>query len=187
VKTPVKVGLAAVVVICLISGPIAYRHRHGIHKLLHRLKQSVEGNNPPTAASAPDGILNLNGKRFTDVLGYPPYYLTVTQYDAVLFVTRVNNGGSNLIHLMSKKGGQEEQIPTHADFGRNIGAPGGGFQDYVERAGSNELVLASETTVGQRMKTEYHLNLQTAKVDTREIFYYDPYGNITNTRVMPGF
>ena len=135
----------------------------------------------------PDGILNLNGQRFTDVLGYPPYYLTVTQYDAVLFVTRVNNGGSNLIHLLGKKNGQEELIPTRADFGRNIGALGGGFQDYVERAGQNELVLASETTVGERMKTEYHLNLMTAKVDTREILYYDQNGKVTNTQVLPGF
>lgn len=122
-----KTGLAAVAVICLVSAPVAYRHRHGIHKLLHRLEQSLAGNSHPTAGAVPDGILNLNGQRFTDVLGYPPYYLTVTQYDAVLFVTRVNNGGSNLIHLLGKKNGQEELIPTRADFGRNIGALGGGF------------------------------------------------------------
>lgn len=61
------------------------------------------------------------------------------------------------------------------------------MQDYVERAGQNELVLASETTVGERMKTEYHLNLMTAKVDTREILYYDQNGKVTNTQVLPGF
>jgi hypothetical protein len=51
----------------------------------------------------------------------------------------------------------------------------------------DEVVVASEERVGQPMKTVLHLNLRSALVDTREVYYYDNNGRITNTFEGPGF
>ena len=184
----VKAGLIAAV-ICVVAAPVAYQHRRSVHSLLHRIKHALIGSSGGGGGSAVamPNSLEIGGKTFTDVLGYPPYYLAVTQIDSVLFVTRRNAGGSNLIHVMSLKTGQDEQIPTRVDFGRNIGVAGDGFCDYVERAQPGEVVVASETTVGRRMKSIYHLDLQAGIVDTREVWYYDANGRITNIYEGPGF
>ncbi len=180
----VKTGLLAAAVLCAAVALIAYRHRHGIVKWVRRMEHSQAAKNPP--AAAPD-TLKIGGKEFKDVLGYPPYYLAITQFDAVLFVTRVNNGGSNLFHILNLKTGQEEQIKTRTDFGRNIGAMGGEFRDYVVSASPDEVVVASEEHAGRTSKTVLHLNLRTALVDTRVVYYYDQNGRITNTFEGPGF
>lgn len=187
-----KGGLALGILVLLGVAvlPMAYRHRHGLHTWLHRIRHGLSGGGSSSAgagAAELDHTLRINGRTFTDVLGYPPYYLTITQYDVVLFVTRVNDGGSNLIHVLNRKTGQEEQIATRVDFGRNIGAEGGAFRDYVERVESNGVALASMSSAGKPVKTVYQLNLRTAMVDTREVFYYDEDGRITNTEVGPGF
>jgi hypothetical protein len=183
-------GLIAVVVLGVVAMPVAYQHRRSLHSLLHRLKHSLMGNGGGSIGSSSGPVTNsleIGGKKFTDVLGYPPYYLPVTQFDAVLFVTRLNNGGTNLLHVLNLKTGQEEQIQTIADFGRNIGLAGGGMCDYIERAAPGEVVVASETTVGHRVKTVYHLDLQAGIVDTRKVFLYDQNGQITNVYEGPGF
>jgi hypothetical protein len=185
----VKFGLVAVVVLGVVAAPVAYQHRRALHGLLHRFKHSLTGGGG-SVASASEPVaksLEIGGKKFTDVLGYPPYYLAVTQFNAVLFVTRLNNGGTNLLHVLSLKTGQEEQIPTIADFGRNIGLANDGMYDYIERAGPGEVVVASESSVGRRVKTVYHLDLQAGIVDTRKVFLYDQNGQITNVYEGPGF
>jgi hypothetical protein len=191
VNRTVKFGLVAVVVLGVVAAPLAYRHRHSLHSLLHRIKNSLIGSGGGGSlggSSAPVvKSLDIGGKKFTDVLGYPPYYLTVTQFDAVLFVTRLNNGGTNLFHVLNLKTGQEEQIPSIADFGRNIGSAGGGMRDYIERVAPGEVVVASESSTGWRVKSEYRLDLQAGIVDTRKVFYYDQNGQITNVYEGPGF
>jgi hypothetical protein len=190
VNRTVKLGLVAVVVLGVVAAPVACQHRRSLHSLLHRFKHSLTGGGGGSVGSSSAPVVNsleIGGKKFTDVLGYPPYYLPVTQLNAVLFVTRLNNGGTNLLHLLSLKTGQEEQIPTIADFGRNIGLAGGGMCDYLERAAPGEVVVASETSVGRRVKTVYHLDLQAGIVDTRKIFIYDQNGQITNAYEGPGF
>ena len=92
--------LLVLAALCLAALFIAFRHRHQVHGWLHQIKLSLlgKGGSTPTYA-APS--LDIGGKTFVDVFGYPPYYLAVTQFDAVLFVTRVNDGGSNLFHLLN--------------------------------------------------------------------------------------
>jgi hypothetical protein len=183
-----RLGLIAAAVICVVAAPVAYKHRRAVHALLHRLKHSLMGSSGISSAPAPvPNSLQIGGRQFPDVLGYPPYYLAVTQIDSVLFVTRRNNGGSNLFHVLNLKTGQDEQIPTIADFGRNIGSADAGLCDYVERAGPGEVVLASEIRAGRRMKSVYHLDLQAGIVDTRKVSYYDQDGNVTNVYEGPGF
>jgi hypothetical protein len=189
VNRGIRLGLVAAVVICVVAAPLAYKHRHYVHGLLHRLKHALIGNRGSVGSSpAPaTNSLEIGGRQFTDVLGYPPYYLAVTQIDCVLFVTRRNNGGSNFFHVLNLKTGQDEQIPSIADFGRNIGSADAGFRDYVERAGPGEVVVASEISVGRRMKSAYHLDLQAGIMDTRRISYYDQNGHLTNVYEGPGF
>jgi hypothetical protein len=182
----VRLGLVVAGLICVVGLPLGYRHRRQVHGLLHRIGHRLFARNT-TSAQPVTNTLEIGGKKYADVLGYPPYYLAVTQFDAVLFVTRLNGGGSNVFHLLSVKTGQEEQIPTIADFGRNIGATNGGFRDYVERAGPGEVVVASESDAGNRVKTVYHLDLAAGIVNTREVFYYDSYGHVTNISEGPGF
>jgi hypothetical protein len=190
VNRTVKFGLMVVVILGVVAAPLAYRHRRALHGLLHRMKHSLMGGGGGSVGSSAGPVassLEIGGKKFTDVLGYPPYYLAVTQIDAVLFVTRLNNAGTNLFHLLNLKTGQEEQIPSTADFGRNIGSAGGGMRDYVERAAPGEVVVASETSAGRRVKSVYHLDLQAGIVDTRKVFYYDQNGQVTNVYEGPGF
>ena len=185
-----RFGLLAVVILGMVAMPVAYRHRRALHGLLHRMKHSLVDNGGGSVSSSSahaTNSLEIRGKKFADVLGYPPYYLPVTQIDAVLFVTRLNNGGTNLFHVLSLKTGQEEQIPSIADFGRNIGSGSGGVRDYVERAGPGEVVVASETSAGARVKSLYHLDLQAGIVDTRKVLLYDQNGRITNVYEGPGF
>jgi hypothetical protein len=178
----------AAVLLGVIAAPLAYQHRRSLHGLLHRMKHSLMGGGGVSGSSAPvASSLEIGGKKFTNVLGYPPYYLTITQYDSVLFVTRLNSGGTNLFHVLNLKTGQEEQIPSIADFGRNIGSGGNGTRDYIERAAPGEVVVASETSAGRRMKSVYRLDLQAGIVDTRKIFYYDQNGQVTNVYEGPGF
>ncbi len=187
---PIKFGLIAVVILGMVAAPVAYKHRRSLHGMLHRMKHSVMGDNAGSVSSSSVPVANsleIGGKKFSDVLGYPPYYLAATQIDAVLFVTRLNAGGTNLFHVLSLKTGREEQIPTIADFGRNIGSSGGGMSDYLVRSAPGEVVVASEAGAGSRVKTVYHLDLQAGIVDTREVFYYDQNGQITNTHEGPGF
>jgi hypothetical protein len=185
VNRTAKAALVVALVLCAGSALVAYRHRHNIIRWVRQMQHALATrNNPPAAAP---GTLEIGGQKFKDVLGYPPYYLAVTQFDAALFVTRVNNGGTNLFHIMNLKTGEEEQIKTRADFGRNIGAMDDAFRDYVVSAGPEEVVVASETWAGSRMKTVLHLNLRTAMVDTREVYYYDKNGRLTNTFQGPGF
>ena len=79
------------------------------------------------------------------------------------------------------------QIPTIADFGRNIGLSGAGFRDYVALAEPGMVVAASETSVGIMSRTVYYLNLQTATMEARDIFRYDRNGHMTNRARLPGF
>ncbi len=186
----VKFGLLVVVILGVIAMLVAYRHRRSLHGWLHRMKHSLvdSGGGSVSTSSAPAAkVLEIGGKKFADVLGYPPYYLTVTQIDAVLFVTRLNNGGTNLFHVLNVKTGRDEQIPSIADFGRNIGSGDGGARDYVERAAPGEVVVASETSAGRRVKSLYHLDLQAGIMDTRKVLLYDPNGRITNVYEGPGF
>ena len=186
----VKLGLMAVVLLGVVATPLAYKHRRSLHSLLHRMKHSLMGNGGGSVGSSSGPVVNsleIGGKKFTDVLGYPPYYLAVTQIDSVLFVTRLNNGGTNLFHVLNLKTGQDEQIPSIADFGRNIGLTGDGMRDYVERAAPGEVVVASETSAGRRAKSVYHLDLQAGIMDTRKAFYYDANGQVTNVYEGPGF
>jgi hypothetical protein len=190
VNRTVKFGLMAVVILGVVAAPLAYRHRRSLHGLLHRIKHSVMGGGGGGVGSSSEPMaasLEIGGKKFSDVLGYPPYYLAVTQFNAVLFVTRLNNGGTNLFHVLNLKNGQDEQIPTIADFGRNIGSTGGGMRDFIERTAPGEVVVASETSAGRRVKSVYHLDLQAGIVDTRKVFYYDQNGQITNVYEGPGF
>lgn len=182
----IKLGLVTAGIACLVAAPVAYHYRGRIHRLLRRIKQSAATSQPPVGSPVTN-CLELGGKHFADVLGYPPYYLAVTQIDSALFVTRLNHTGSNVFHLLNLKTGADEQIPTVADFGRNIGSGDGGFRDYVERSAPGEVVVASETCVGQRMKTVYRLDLQAGIVDTRVVLYYDQDGRLTNSTEGPGF
>ena len=61
------------------------------------------------------------------------------------------------------------------------------MRDYIERAAPGEVVVASETSAGLRMKSVYRLDLQAGIVDTRKILYYDQNGQITNVYEGPGF
>jgi hypothetical protein len=185
-RTTIKLSLAAVAIVCLMAAALAYHHRRQIYTLLHRIRHGTtqsQANLPPAIPNS----LELGGKRFVDVLGYPPYYLTVTQIDSALFVTRLNNSGGNAFHILNLKTGQDEQIPTRADFGRNIGSADEQCRDYVERAGPGELFVASEVRLGQRTKTVYRLDLQAGIVDTRVVLYYDQDGRLTNSTEGPGF
>jgi hypothetical protein len=184
VNRTAKIGLLTAAVLCAILLHIGYQHRRGVVRWVRRMEHSMAGNRTPAAAPS---TLKIGGREFKDVLGYPPYYLTITQYDAVLFVTRVNDGGSNLFHILNLKTGREEQIKTRSDFGLNIGATGDAFRNYIVSAKPDEVVVASEERVGQPMKTVLHLNLRSALVDTREVYYYDNNGRITNTFEGPGF
>lgn len=184
----VKFGLVAMAVLCVVAALVAYKHRRQVHSLLHRMKQALVGHSVMSGgAPAPVGSLEMAGRKYTDVLGFPPYYLPVPQINSVLFVTRLNSGGTNLFHVVNLKTGQDEEIPTIADFGRNIGAAGNDFRDYIERAQPGEVVVATETMVGRRTKSVYHLDLPAGLVNTREVFYYDQNGHTTNVYEGPGF
>lgn len=177
-------GLLMAAVLCAGLTLAAYRHRHGVVRWFRRMEHSPAAEKLP---AAPAGTLEMGGKKFQDVLGYPPYYLAITQFDAVLFVTRLNNGGTNLFHILNLKTGQEEQIKTRADFGRNIGAAGDAVRDYIMSARPDEVVVASETRAGRQSRTVLRLNLRTAQVDTRVVYDYDKNGRLTNTYEGPGF
>jgi hypothetical protein len=187
----VKLAAASLGIVCLMALALGYHYRGRIHRLYHRIRygEAQGGAKGPGESSAPPvtNSVEINGKKFVDVLGYPPYYLAVTQMDSALFVTRLNNSGSNVFHVLNLKTGQDEQIPTIADFGRNIGATDGGFRDYVERVGPGEVFVASESSVGRRTKTVYRLDLAAGIVDTRVVLYYDQVGQLTNSTEGPGF
>jgi hypothetical protein len=184
VNRAAKTGLLMAAVLCAGLALVTYRHRRGMLRWVRRMEHSLASENSPPVAP---GTLEMGGRKFKDVLGYPPYYLAMTQFDAVLFVTRVNNGGTNLFHILNLKTGQEEQIKTIADFGRNIGALGDAFRDYIVSAAPDEIVVASESRAGSPMKTVLHLNLRSRLVDTRQVYCYDQNGRITNTYEGPGF
>ena len=179
--------------ICLIAGalvglallPVAYRHRHRAGQLIRKV---LHARNPSPRSGGPiTNSVVFNGKVFRNVLGYPPYYIDVPQLDSVLFVTRSTAAGSNLIHILNLKTDQEVQIPTIADFGRSIGSTNGGFLEYLERAEPGKISVASEIGVGVLMKRVYNLNLRTATMESRDTYYYDRRGNMTNSLHAPGF
>jgi hypothetical protein len=185
VKPAAKICVIAGGVLCLAALPLAYQQRHFLHQVVHRLALHRR----PRLRSGPPVIhsLEFDGRQFPDVLGYPPYYLEVPQLGSVLFVTRLTSGGSNVIHLLNRKSGQDVQIHTIADFGRSIGLTNGAFQEYVESVDPGRISVSSECGAGVVMKTIYHLNLQTQTMDSRDIYYYDTHGNMTNSRHAPGF
>lgn len=185
----IKLAAAAVGVVCLMALALAYHYRGRIHRLYHHIRygEAQGGTKSPAESPPVTNSFEIGGKKFVDVLGYPPYYLAVTQMDSALFVTRLSNSGSNVFHVLNLKTGQDEQISTIADFGRNIGATNGGFRDYVERTEPGEVFVASETDVGQRTKTVYRLDLAAGIVDTRVVLYYDQDGQLTNSTEGPGF
>ena len=170
---------------CLVALPVAYRYRHFVHQVIHRVVHL--GRHPNLSFGPVFHSVEFNGQRFKDVLGYPPYYLDVPQADSVVFVTRLTSSGSNVIHVFNRKSGQDLQIPTIADFGRSIGLTNGAFQEYVERVEPGRISVASESGAGVVMKTVYHLNLQAATLESRDLYYYDAHGNMTNSRHAPGF
>ncbi len=185
-----KLAAAVVGTACLMALALGYHYRGRIHRLYHRIRygEAQGGAKGPGESATPvTNSFEIGGKKFVNVLGYPPYYLAVTQMDSALFVTRLSNSGSNIFHVLNLKTGQEEQIPTIADFGRNIGATDGGFRDYVERVGPGEVFVASETSVGRRTRTVYRLDLAAGIVDTRVVLYYDRDGQLTNSTEGPGF
>jgi len=173
------------VIVGLALLPVAYRYRHQLRRVAHNIVRGGDSSihsGPPITNS-----VEFNGRQFRDVLGVPPYYLDVPQLHSVLFVTRVNDGGTNAIHILDRQTGRDVEIPTIADFGRSIGLTNGPFLEYVETVEPGKISVASESGIGPPTKTVFHLNLQTAKMDSRDIFHFDRNGTITNTQHAPGF
>ncbi len=184
-KAAVKIGAIVLAGLGLLTLPLAWRHRHQLRQIAHRI---VHGGGSSVHSGPP--VINhviFNGRVFSDVLGYPPFYLDVPQLNSVLFITRVNDGGSNEIHIFNPQSGQDIVIPTIADFGRSIGLTNGAFLEYVDRVDQGTISVASEYGAGRPMKIVYHLNLRTAKMDDRDIYYFDRHGNITDLIHAPGF
>jgi hypothetical protein len=178
--------MGGIVIICAVLG-LGYTCRHFGGRILGKVKHLFKSRTVVQAAPVPAGVLEFGGKKFADVLGYPPYYLEVKPLHSVFFVTPLTAGGSNLFHVLNTNTGVDVQIPTIADFGRDIGFSGDGFRDYIVQAEPGMVVAASETSVGVMTKTVYYLNLQTATMQAREIFRYDRNGYMTNRARLPGF
>ena len=184
-KPGLKICAVAGIILCLVALPVVYRYRYTVKKIVRKLAHL-----PHSTGNSSESTIHsveFSGKKFPEVLGYPPYYLEVPQLGSVVFVTRLGSGGSNIIHILNRKSGQDVQIPTIADFGRSIGLTNGAFQEYIERVEPGKISVASESGAGTVMKTVFHLNLQTAAMDSRDIYYYDSRGNMTNSRHAPGF
>jgi hypothetical protein len=92
--------------------------------------------------------LTINGKTYRGVLGGAPSYLELPELHSVLFVTGSEDKSSVKFHMVNRETGHEVVINGgQIHFGTDIGSsrrPVEAFTDFVLKATSNEVTLASQ-------------------------------------------
>jgi hypothetical protein len=131
----------------------------------------------------PAKYLRTQGRTFDNVCGLPPCYLTIPELGAILFVTR-NYHQDPIFHIIDLATGKETRINgPYADFGGHIGSgrPNGQpYTDFVERADSNRIVVASAYPGA---KKRYYLDLAGKRLERVVYDELDGQGRIKKTTV----
>jgi len=131
----------------------------------------------------PAKYLRIYGHNYDNVRGLPPCYLQIPELDAILFVTRKYHQDS-IFHIINLGTKRETKIDgPYADFGGHIGSGrknGEPYTDFVERADSNTVVLA---TAFSDAKKRYYLNLPKNKLEKIVYDELDVTGQIKKTSV----
>ncbi len=129
--------------------------------------------------------LTIKGQTFTSVRGSAPFYLTLTNLNAVLFVTE-DFQNDTTFHVLSLETGRSASIfGGKSDFGARIGfpsSPGDKYSDWIESASTNRVVVS--TRAGP-FKTTTVLNLSSASVERIDFYYLNAQGVPTNKVSYP--
>lgn len=124
--------------------------------------------------------LRVGGRSYRNVRGTKPFYLELPQMHSILFVTE-GQPYKVTFHIVDLENKKEIDIDGDGSgFGWDIGSgrtAGAKFTDYVERVGTNEVVVATRSG---RWKSVYTLNLKTKLLERTDTFYYGEGGQVTN-------
>ena len=113
----------------------------------------------------PDTILNIGGKSFAKVRGYPPHYLPIRELNAVYFVTE-GKGHQSVCHIFNL--GTRKDIPIVTDateLGYELGRTGA-RSEVIEGYTNNTLIVGRHY---DDTKTLYWLDLNQRKITDMEI------------------
>lgn len=125
--------------------------------------------------------LVVNGREFKGVVGTKPYYMEVTNKNAIVFATR-DAVTLTTVHVYDFDSNSVTSVNIGAEaFGDSIGVNLAKNRDFIERLGTNELVVGS---LFLWRKNLWYLDLVKKKVIRNEYFDYDPNGVVTNQGVL---
>jgi hypothetical protein len=125
--------------------------------------------------------LVVNGREFKGVTGTEPFYLEVSNKNAIVFTT-MDTATLKTVHLYDFDSDQVISVNMGASsFGSAIGLDAPDNRHFVERATSNELVVGS-FFIGR--KNLWYVDLGRKKVIRNEYFDYDQNNNVTNQGVL---
>ena len=133
--------------------------------------------NPHASTST---TLVVNGKEFRGVTGVEPFFLEITNRNAILFVTRDSVIGT--LHIFDFDRNSVVSVNLGAvSFGDAIGLNKGGGRDFIESLTSDHLAVASKFL---DRKTVWHVDLRRRVVTHKEVFDFDKRGIVTNRTVV---
>ena len=125
--------------------------------------------------------LVVNGREFKGVVGTKPYYIEVTNKNAIVFAT-MGPATLKTVHLYDFDVDQAISVKMGAaSFGSAIGLNAPDNNHFVERLSSDELVVGS-FFLGR--KNLWYIDLGKKKVMRNEYFDYDLNGVVTNQGVL---
>ena len=163
--------ISAVIVYCFWARPVqTYTDRYIAAGEMRRPIQHI------SVHSSSEHYIKINGRTYRNVRGTTPFYLEIPELHSILFVNEEAQDRA-VFHLVDVENGRELEIDgKKSSFGYHIGSsrnPGDKFTDYVEKVGSNRLVLATRYLNGKKLTL---LNLISKSVDRVEDDYYDRIG-----------
>jgi hypothetical protein len=104
--------------------------------------------------------LSVDGRKYYDIKGRPPFCLDVAAIGAVFFVT--DDGSEPIAHFILKSGEHIAIEASGSRLGLGIGRSAeASFYDFVDSASDTKVVIASRKPMGSVEKYEFDLQSKT--------------------------
>jgi len=132
--------------------------------------------------SSKQKFVEVAGKRYVDLRGNRPYYLSIPEKDSIIFVTEESNHQST-IHVVNLKSHEHFSIKDAGSLGRGIGSTkpkGSPFTDWIGEVAGNRVAVVSR---GDESEEVIVIDFDSKRLAHSESDYFDGTGVLTNREI----